>query len=354
MKKQFLLLLLALVSVTGVWAQNKIYYTATSQVTPTKIGAFGATYNASASTYDSGSQIGTLVFNGAVTCIGDSAFRECEALTSITIPNGVTSIGRSAFMFCYGLTSVYFPNSLTSIGEDAFSWCTGLTSVTIPNSVTSIIKYAFSYCTSLRFITIPNSVTCISGRMFRGCTSLTSITIPNSVTSIDYWAFYQCPNLTSIYLEAQTPPSIENLGTGCSILIPVGTLSAYQAAPEWNSLSNFGEVNCTLTLLSSDNTAGIVSGSGEYTGCQIVNCCAIPAAGYKFSGWNDGNTQNPRIFSIRESTTLTAQFERYESFIEPTQPGMHLRVKKTDGKTYEFSTCELEKVDYYRATEVSE
>ncbi len=42
------------------------------------------------------------------------------------------------------------------------------------------------------------------------------------------------------------------------------------------------------------------------------------------------------------------------AYADPTGAGMRLRVKKTDGKTYEFSTSELEMVDYYRSTNVSE
>ena len=51
----------------------------------------------------------------AVTSIGKYAFRDCEGLTSITIPNSVTSIGSSAFEDCDGLTSITIPNSVTSI-----------------------------------------------------------------------------------------------------------------------------------------------------------------------------------------------------------------------------------------------
>ena len=54
------------------------------------------------------------------------------------IPDTVEEIGESAFYQCQGLTSVVIPNSVTSIGKSAFKWCKGLTSVEIPNSVTSI------------------------------------------------------------------------------------------------------------------------------------------------------------------------------------------------------------------------
>ena len=90
----------------------------------------------------------------SVTSIGDSAFRGCSGLTSITIPNSVTSIGSEAFQYCSGLTSVSIPNSVTSIGDYAFYGCSGLTSVSIPNSVTFISGAVFSGCSGLESIVI--------------------------------------------------------------------------------------------------------------------------------------------------------------------------------------------------------
>ena len=69
-----------------------------------------------------------------VTSIGESAFRKCRNLTSITIPEGVTNIGNWAFSRCSSLTSIAIPESVTSIGDYAFSGCRSLTSITIPEA----------------------------------------------------------------------------------------------------------------------------------------------------------------------------------------------------------------------------
>ena len=175
-----------------------------------------------------------------VTSIGLNAFRDCDKLTSVIIPNSVTSIGSGAFYGCSGLTSITIPNSVTSIESSAFRKCTGLTSITIPESVTSIGGSAFSECTGLSSIVVdknnpkydsrnncnaiietnsnklisgckttntPKSVTSIGDCAFSGCTGLTSIEIPY-VTSIGYSAFYGCSGLSYIYI----PDSVTSIG----------------------------------------------------------------------------------------------------------------------------------------------
>ncbi len=97
---------------------------------------------------------------------------------SITIPSAITYKGKR------------YP--VTRIGYDAFRDCDGLTSVTIPNSVTEIGEQAFRACSSLKSITIPNRVTFIEHHAFAWCDSLASVTIPNSVTNIEVGAFVGC------------------------------------------------------------------------------------------------------------------------------------------------------------------
>ena len=139
-----------------------------------------------------------------VTSIGDYAFSGCSGLTSINIPDSVTSIGKGVFNGCSGLTNINVPKNVTIIGS--IERCSSLTSIDIPEGTTSIDDYAFSGCSNLTSITIPESVTSIGARAFSGCNSLTSINIPESVTSIKEYAFEECNNLT-IYCEASSKPS---------------------------------------------------------------------------------------------------------------------------------------------------
>ncbi len=160
----------------------------------------GAFYNCTSLT--------SITIPDSVTSIGNGAFSDCTSLTSVTIGNGVKNISDSAFQDCESLTSITIPDSVTSIGSSAFDDCTSLSSITIPNSVTIIGSYAFYKCTKLESITIPDSVTSIGNFTFEDCTSLTSVTIPDSVTSIGNYAFSNCKNLTSVTI----PDSVTSIG----------------------------------------------------------------------------------------------------------------------------------------------
>ena len=69
---------------------------------------------------DSREKVKRIIIDDGVTTIGEFAFYNCSALTSVTIPNSVTKIGSSAFTYCSALTSVTIPNSVTEIGGRAF------------------------------------------------------------------------------------------------------------------------------------------------------------------------------------------------------------------------------------------
>ena len=144
----------------------------------------------------------------SVTEITYAAFDCCTSLTSVTIPDGVISIGDAAFAGCSSLKTVIIGDDVKSIGNSAFSHCESLTSIDIPNSVTSIGYYVFTCCKSLTSVVIPDGVTEISAHMFDTCSNLTIVTIPDSVTYIDSGAFYNCSNLTIVTI----PDSVTSIG----------------------------------------------------------------------------------------------------------------------------------------------
>ncbi len=138
--------------------------------------------------------------DGSVTHIGDSAFADCDQLTTLVIPDSVTSIGYSAFAGCSKLTSIVIPDSVTTIGESAFERCWGLESVTIGDGLTSISAFAFRECDSLKNVSIGKSLKHIGASAFANCVSLESLVIPDSVTTIGESAFAYCSRLAHVPL----------------------------------------------------------------------------------------------------------------------------------------------------------
>ena len=72
--------------------------------------------------------------------------------TNFTIPGGVTSISKTSFNTCTNLTSVIISDDVTNIGDQAFGNCSNLNNVVIPTSVTNIERGAFLNCNSLASI----------------------------------------------------------------------------------------------------------------------------------------------------------------------------------------------------------
>jgi hypothetical protein len=169
---------------------------------------------------------------------------------SYTIPSSVISIGVYAFYSCSGLSSVIIPEGVNSIGSDAFGYCTKLAAIAIPSSVRQIGDNAFRSCDLLASLTIHEGATSIGNNAFYDCSKLTSVNIPLSVTSISTGAFRDCDHLSLVTVNWKTPLNIcgsANVFAGvdkttCSLNVPYGSKSAYQAANQWKDFTNIQEM----------------------------------------------------------------------------------------------------------------
>ena len=149
--------------------------------------------------------------------IGKSAFRNCNQLTEIVLPEGLEVIGDTAFYGCTQLKQISLPKSVsqigayaykgcplqgtldlmnvTDIGEGAFEGCTGLTSVVLPENLLRIEASLFQGCTGLTVVNIPQCVTTIGTSAFASCSRLQSVAIPDEVERIEDYAFKGCSNM---------------------------------------------------------------------------------------------------------------------------------------------------------------
>ncbi len=160
-----------------------------------------------------------------ISVIGDSSFRNCAKLASVNIPDGVTHIDTFAFGECSALTAIELPDSVREIGYYAFS-STGLTSFRIPDAVTEIDAATFWSCYELTSIDIPDGVTRIGEFAFAYCPKLTEIKIPDGITKIDEYTFHECSGLTNITIPSGVTEIDRNAFSGCTglteIVLPDG------------------------------------------------------------------------------------------------------------------------------------
>jgi hypothetical protein len=175
----------------------------------------------------------------SVTAIGEEAFRECNDLESVIIPDGVETIEAKVFFNCTHLVSVTIPESVATIGKFAFCSCASLKSIRLPSSVRTIGDDAFN-TSGLTSIHIPDGVETIGERAFFQSPSLLSVTIPNRVNTIGNRAFADCCNLTGVtvnWTETLPDMDVHVFGiitlSGVTLHIPPGSKDLYTGASPW-------------------------------------------------------------------------------------------------------------------------
>lgn len=207
--------------------------------------------------------------NKLVTYIAAEAFKNCEGIVSVTIPDSVSRINSNTFLFCRSLKNITIPNSVSVIGYNAFRGCSSLESIVIPSSVTSIETGAFYNCGSLKSINIPDGVTEISDDTFYDCRSLISVTIPNGVTYIGRQAFWGCSSLTDITIPSSVSLIDISAFSGCrsltDITIPYGVTIIRDNA--------FADCHSMVTVTIPDSVTSI--GGGIFGSCDNLQSITL-------------------------------------------------------------------------------
>ena len=229
-----------------------------------------------------------------VTTIGNEAFNG-SSLRSIDLPSHLHFIDEWAFYYCTSLTRVGMPATLDTMGEGCFHSCSHLTSVDIPDGLRTVPEGAFFMCNSLSDITLGNAVEVIDTCAFGDC-SFTELTLPPTlrvvrmtafigdyrgrlkrltfsapIDTIEVDAFYSQP-LQMLRLKNTVPPATtdDGYGTyGCldgtdvdSIVVPCGSLSAWQADSYWGQFADRIVEDCNLGVEVAGGQVPVVSFRG--------------------------------------------------------------------------------------------
>ena len=269
-----------------------IYYTTSdkSVITPDENANFGANFVRT----EYLDLKGVMVFDGNVTAIGNEAFKDCDKLTDITIPEKVTTIGDHAFDGCTSLgapnttsgpnlmapakapaqsdeTTIVIPDGVTSIGAYAFKDCQSLTSIIIPDSVTSIGNNAFWGCTNLADVSIPDSVT-MGDDVFGGRTGITSVTIPDGTTSIANYAYAGCENLTEVIIPETVTTIGKHAFDGCDNLVSINIPAGIKRIEPYTFAA-------CLSLPSINIPDGVTYiGSSAFESCFVLENISLPSS----------------------------------------------------------------------------
>ena len=81
-----------------------------------------------------------------------------------------------------------------------------------------------------------------------------------------------------------------------------------QRQPYITTIPVVGGQQYTITATANPSDAGTVTGAGLLYESTICTLTAVANSGWDFVDWNDGNTENPRSFTVTSDASFTANF----------------------------------------------
>lgn len=179
----------------------------------------------------------------AVEEIGKNAFKNCWAVTSVSLSDWVVQICESAFEGCTSLRKIDLCK-VRSVGTCAFKDCSSLTEITFPtttnyNSNVYIGDEAFSGCTALTLLHFTDKVRSLGSKSFGGCTSLSEVTFPDQQINFKKEVFVGCSSLKSIYSYMSnitgltTNDCFNGIHPNAILYVPHELKMKYQNNPYW-------------------------------------------------------------------------------------------------------------------------
>ena len=194
--------------------------------------------------------------------VSDYAFRGAIRLENVLIHicdsahtyKACDELRDQMFENCYALNkcvfdgNIVFNNNFSWSGNDHFAYATGLKEIILPNGLNFMPSMSFKYNYNLKSIVFPETMVDLSNDFMTQCQNMTSLTIPKNVTAFNLQTGNN-KNLTTLIMKPISPPTMTaNIGdrnnSGFTIIVPRGSLEAYQTANYWS--------NCASKMVEAD------------------------------------------------------------------------------------------------------
>ncbi len=216
-----------------------------------------------------------------VTQIYNFAFRDCDTITTVTIPKSITEIGYNPFIDCSGLTSIDVDGQNSEYcSVDGVLFNKSMTTLMLCPSANKRTSY-----------TVPSGVTCVDDRSFWGCSGLTSLTLPDSLTSIGHFTFMGCQSLKSVTI----PKNVNSIGNGafgaCMSLVGIEVDKDNKYFAEEEGVLFTRDKKTLVQYTEGNNTKNYMIPDGVTT----IQCAAFETA------WNLTNVAIPDSVTTIES-----------------------------------------------------
>lgn len=207
---------------------------------------------------------GDLVLPNTVTTIGDYSFAYCDNLNSIVFA-GVTSLSETAFDNCSALSSITLPAQLSSITGRLFYLCENLTNINADSNDNYVFDGCVLYNSTKTTVVatlgavvsgdlVLASVTSIGDYGFAACDKLSSIYIPK-VTSIGAHAFNGCDGLRTLYVAISSGVVLSYVDANAigddadSIVLYIGSSNSSNVSDDVLTVGNFSQEFSRIYLM---------------------------------------------------------------------------------------------------------
>lgn len=136
--------------------------------------------------------------------IADGAFKDCQKLSSITVPDTVEYVGTDAFVgTAYFETQENWSDNMLVLDHLLLAIDNEYAGIVdVPEGIITIADGAFAH-SKITELTTPDSLKYIGYNAFWDCQNLTKVSIAKSVTTIGRGPFRMCTDLSDIFVHEE-------------------------------------------------------------------------------------------------------------------------------------------------------